>query len=63
VDEVTARTAYFPDSIVGLRPDFFEMAYERSRQIPAVIDMEQSFVPRQIGGIEKLALNIELKLL
>jgi hypothetical protein len=38
MDEVTAWAAYFPDSVIWLSPDCFEMTDERSREIPAGLD-------------------------
>ncbi len=61
--EVAALAANFPDAVVRLDPDFFEMADQRALQIPAASSFGKAFAARLVKGIEHFAIDVELKLL
>jgi hypothetical protein len=62
MNKVPLRPADLPNSRIWLGPDLFKMIDERSPHFPAGVVLLQPLVPRQVGGIEKLAIDIELHL-
>src|SRR5207248_9584647 len=61
--EMTPRTANFPYTLVGSRPDLLYVPGKRPLEVPGCFKFLQSVFACLVEGIEHLAIHIELELL
>ena len=58
-----AAAAHFPDAVVALDPDLFEMRQERLLEVPAGVDLRQAALARLMQRVHHFAEDVELTLI
>jgi hypothetical protein len=62
VGEVSARSAYHPDSVIGITPVLGEEFHESQLKLPEDALYDQAVTDRSVDRIHQLAVDIKLEL-